>query len=62
MSDWGSHSGMSDSATLGTVARQVPLSMGFSWQEYWSVLWRFLDRRQIPYRWATGEVLEHHNS
>ena len=23
-------------ATLWTVARQAPLSMGFSWQEYWS--------------------------
>ena len=26
------------SATLWTVARQAPLSMGFSWQEYWSGL------------------------
>ena len=25
-------------ATLGTVARQAPLSMGFSRQEYWSGL------------------------
>ena len=25
-------------ATPGTVARQAPLSMGFSWQEYWSGL------------------------
>ena len=25
-------------ATLWTVARQVPLSTGFSWQEYWSRL------------------------
>ena len=25
-------------ATLWTVARQAPLSMGFSWQEYWSRL------------------------
>ena len=25
-------------ATLWTVARQAPLSMGFSWQEYWSGL------------------------
>ena len=25
-------------ATLWTVARQSPLSMGFSWQEYWSRL------------------------
>ena len=25
-------------ATLGTVARQTPLSMGFSSQEYWSGL------------------------
>ena len=24
--------------TLWTVARQAPLSMGFSWQEYWSGL------------------------
>ena len=29
---------MSDSATLWTVARQAPLSMGFSRQEYWSGL------------------------
>ena len=29
---------MSDSATLWTVARQAPLSMGFSKQEYWSGL------------------------
>ena len=27
---------MSDSATLWTVACEVPLSMGFSRQEYWS--------------------------
>ena len=25
-------------ATLWTVARQAPLSMGFSWQEYWNAL------------------------
>ena len=30
-----SHSVMSNSATLWTVARQAPLSMGFSRQEYW---------------------------
>ena len=29
---------MSDSATPWTVAHQAPLSMGFSWQEYWSGL------------------------
>ena len=29
---------MSDSVTLWTVARQAPLSMGFSRQEYWSGL------------------------
>ena len=29
---------MSDSATLWTVAHQVPLAMGFSRQEYWSGL------------------------
>ena len=29
---------MSDSVTLWTVAHQVPLSMGFSRQEYWSGL------------------------
>ena len=29
------HSVMSDSATPWTVARQVPLSMEFSRQEYW---------------------------
>jgi len=26
------------SVTLKTVARQTPLSMGFSWQEYWTGL------------------------
>ena len=29
---------MSDFATLWTVVRQAPLSMGFSRQEYWSGL------------------------
>ena len=29
---------MYDSATLWTVAHQAPLSMGFSWEEYWSGL------------------------
>ena len=29
---------MSDPATLWTVTRQVPLSVGFSRQEYWSGL------------------------
>ena len=29
---------VSDSVTPGTVARQAPLSMGFSKQEYWSRL------------------------
>ena len=33
-----SRSVMSDCATLWTVARQAPLSMGFSRQEYWSGL------------------------
>ena len=33
-----SHSVVSDSAMLRTVARQAPLSMGFSRQEYWSGL------------------------
>ena len=31
-------SALSDSATLWTAARQAPLSMGFSTQEYWSGL------------------------
>ena len=31
-----SHSAVSDSATLCTVAHQAPLSMEFSKQEYWS--------------------------
>ena len=31
-----SHSVMSDSATLWTIACQAPLPMGFSRQEYWS--------------------------
>ena len=29
---------VSDSVTPWTVARQAPLSRGFSWQEYWSGL------------------------
>ena len=29
---------MSDSATLWTIAHKLPLSMGFSRQEYWSGL------------------------
>ena len=33
-----SHSVVSDSATPCTVARQAPLSMGLSRQEYWSGL------------------------
>ena len=33
-----SRSVVSDSATLWTVAGQVPLSMGFPRQEYWSGL------------------------
>ena len=33
-----SHSVGSDSATPWTVASQAPLSMEFSWQEYWSGL------------------------
>jgi len=34
------HSVMSNSATLWTVARQAPLSMGFFRQEYWLLLSR----------------------
>ena len=33
-----SHSVVSNSATPGTEAHQAPLSMGFSRQEYWSML------------------------
>ena len=29
---------LSDAATLWTIAHKTPLSMGFSWQEYWSGL------------------------
>ena len=29
---------VSDSATIWTAAHQAPVSMGFSWQEYWSGL------------------------
>ena len=29
---------VTDSANSWTVAHQAPLSMGFSWQEYWSRL------------------------
>ena len=35
---WFSHQVVSDSVIPWTVARQVPLSMGFSRQEYWSGL------------------------
>ena len=38
---------VSDSATLWTVARQAPLSMEFSRQEYWSGL-PFISPRKIP--------------
>ena len=34
-------------ATLWTVARQAPLSMGFSRQEYWSV-WPFPSPGDLP--------------
>ena len=42
-----SHSVVSDSATSWTVAHQVPLSMGFSRQEYWSGL-PFLSPGNLP--------------
>ena len=50
--------------TLWTVARQASLSMGFSWQEYWSglpcppprdrtrVSYVFCTRRRALYRWC----------
>ena len=38
---------MSDSANLWTVARQAPLSVGFSRQEYWSGL-PFLSPGDLP--------------
>ena len=39
---------MADSfATTWTVARQTPLSMGFSRQEYWSG-WPFPSHRDLP--------------
>ena len=34
--------------TLGTVARQSPLSMGFSRQEYWSALLSLSQPRDLP--------------
>ena len=34
-------------ATLWSVAHQAPLSMGFSWQEYWSGL-TFLPPGDLP--------------
>ena len=37
-SESGGHADLPDSATSWTVARQAPLSMGFSRQEYWSGL------------------------
>ena len=48
-----SHSVMSDSATLWTVACQAPLFMGFSRQEYW-VGCHALLQRIFP---AQGRVL-----
>ena len=58
--------------TLGTIARQAPLSMGFSRQEYWSglpcllqgiltqrlnpPLPQLLHFRWILYHWSTGEA------
>ena len=39
---------MSDSTTPWTVARQAPLPIGFSRQEYWSGLW-FPSPGEIPY-------------
>ena len=42
-----SHSVVSDSATLWTVAPQAPLSMGFSRQEYWNGL-PFPPPRDLP--------------
>ena len=41
------HSIMSDSVTPWTVACQVPLSMGFSRQEYWK-RWPFLSLGNLP--------------
>ena len=43
-----SHSVVSDSVTSGMVALQVPLSMGFSRQEYWSGL-PFPSPGDLPY-------------
>ena len=58
-------------AIPGTVARQVPLSMGFPRQEYWSGLpfpypgdsswprdWTYIScvGRQVLYHWATREA------
>ena len=42
------HSVMFDSVTLWTVARQTPLTMGFSRQEYWSEL-LFTSLGDLPY-------------
>ena len=42
-----SHSIVSDSASLWTVARQAPLSMGFPRQEDWSGL-PFLSPGDLP--------------
>ena len=45
-----SWSAVSDSVTSWTVARQTPLSMGFSRQEYWSGL-PFPTPGNLPHRW-----------
>ena len=42
-----SHSVVSDSVVFCTVACQAPLSMGFSWQEYWNGL-LFPPPRELP--------------
>ena len=41
---------MFDSVTIWTIARQAPLSMGFSRQEYWSGL-PFLPPGDLPDPW-----------
>ena len=47
---------MSDSVTPWTVARQVPLSMGFPRQEYWSVAILFSRGSSQPKNrtWVSG--------
>ena len=42
--------------TLRTVARQAPLSLGFSRQEYWSNYWLLLEGAAMFYQNYSGKA------